>query len=51
VDPDCTGSIFSEDGTKANNFVIVDGGNEFFLLSTLPGRTITAVGKELDVKD
>jgi hypothetical protein len=31
--------------------VIVDGGNEFFVLSTLPGKTNTAVGKKLDMKD
>jgi hypothetical protein len=33
VDPDCTGSIFAADGTKAGNIIVLDRGKRFSLLS------------------
>jgi hypothetical protein len=51
VDSDCTGSIFDASGTKTNNFVILDGGKGFFLISTLPGTIVTAEGRRLEDED
>lgn len=51
VDPDCTGSVFNPDGTKGGNIVIVNGGREFFLLVTMPGRIITSMGKKVEAQD
>ena len=51
VDPDCTGSLFDANGTKTNNFVVLDGGKGFFLISVAPGTIVTAKGKRLDVED
>jgi hypothetical protein len=31
VDPDCTGSFFDANGTKANNIVVLDGGKRIRL--------------------
>jgi hypothetical protein len=47
IDSDCTGSIFDGTGTHTQNFIVVDGGNGFFLISTLPGRIVTAEGKRI----
>jgi hypothetical protein len=35
VDPDGTGSLFAADDTKQNNFIVLDGGKRFSLLSVL----------------
>ena len=51
VDPDCTGSFFGEDGTKSNDFVVLDGGKRFFLLSVAPETITTSEGERLEVKD
>jgi hypothetical protein len=51
VDSDCTGSIFADDGTKTDNIVVLDGGNEWFLISTLSGRIITEVGRKIDGRE
>ena len=51
VDSDCTGSIFDASGTKTNNFVVLDGGKGYFLISTLPGRIVTAEGRRLEAAD
>lgn len=51
VDSDCTGSVFDASGTKTEDLVVIDGGNEVFLISTLPGRIITTIDKKLEVRD
>jgi len=51
VDPDCTGSLFTTDGTKTNNLVVLDGGNRFFLLSVAPDTITTEEGERLEVED
>ena len=51
IDPDCTGSLFYEDGGTANNLVVLDGGKRFFLLSVLPGTITTEEGQRLEVED
>jgi hypothetical protein len=51
IDSDCTGSIFDANGTKTNNFVVLDGGKGFFLISTLPGTIVTSEGKRLELED
>lgn len=51
VDSDCTGSIFDASGRHTQNFIVVDGGKGFFLISTVPGRIVTAEGKRLDLED
>ena len=51
VDPDCTGSILDASGTKINNFVVLDGGKGFFLVSTQPGTIVTSEAKRLEVED
>ena len=51
VDPDCTGSFFTADGTKNNNLIVLDGGKRFFLLSVAPGTITTEEGKMLEVED
>jgi len=51
IDPDCTGSLFYEDGGKANNLVVLDGGKKFFLLSVLPGTITTEEEERLKGED
>ncbi|MGA7223899.1 MAG: hypothetical protein WA867_11245 [Candidatus Acidiferrales bacterium] len=41
VDADCTGSLFTADGTKTNNLVVLEGGKRFFLLSVATGTIVT----------
>ena len=48
VDADCTGSLFTSDGTKTNNLVVLDGGKRFFLLSVAQGTTVTQEGTRLE---
>ena len=51
VDPDCTGSFLDETGARTNNFVVLDGGKRFFLLSVVPGTIVTAEAERLEVED
>ena len=51
VDPDCTGSLFTTDGTKTNNLIVLDGGKRFFLLSVAPDTITTEEGTRLEVKE
>ncbi len=51
VDPDCTGSLFAADGTKANNIIVLDGGKRFWLLTAGPlgeGKAISGEATRLD---
>jgi hypothetical protein len=50
VDPDCTGSIFAADGTKAGNIIVLDGGKRFSLLSAPleTNKVITGEGTRLE---
>ena len=48
VDADCTGSLFTSDGTKTNNLVVFDGGKRFFLLSEAAGTIVTEEGIRLE---
>jgi hypothetical protein len=48
VDADCTGSLFTSDGTKTNNLVVFDGGKRFFLLSEAAGTIVTEEGVRLE---
>jgi hypothetical protein len=48
VDADCTGSLFTADGTKTNNLVVLDGGKRFFLLSEATGTIVTEEGIRLE---
>jgi hypothetical protein len=50
VDPDCTGSLFAADGTKANNIIVLDGGKRFSVLSAPleTGKVITGEGARLE---
>jgi hypothetical protein len=51
VHRDCTGSLFTTDGTKTNNLVVLDGGKRFFLLSVAPDTITTEEGTRLEVKE
>jgi hypothetical protein len=54
VDYDCTGAFFGADGTKANNVIVLDGGNRFWVLSAGPlaqGKVITGEGVRLNGSD
>ena len=53
VHPDCTGSLFAADGTKANNIIVLDGGKRFSVLSAPleTGKVITGEGTRLEEKD
>jgi hypothetical protein len=44
VDADCTGALFTADGTKTNDLVVLDGGKRFFLLSEATGTIVTEEG-------
>jgi hypothetical protein len=50
VDPDCTGSFFAADGTKANNFIVLDGGKRYSMLSAPleTGKVVTGEGVRLE---
>lgn len=47
VNADCTGSFLNDQGAVANDFVIVNEGKEYLLISTRPGTIVTAIGKKL----
>src|SRR5580658_35586 len=48
VDADCTGSLFTADGTKTNNLVVLDGGKRFFSLSEATGTIVTEEGTRIE---
>ena len=50
VYPDCTGSLFAADGTKANNIIVLDGGKRFPVLSAPleTGKVVTGEGVRLE---
>jgi hypothetical protein len=48
VNPDCTGSLVADnDPTATQDFVIVDGGNEYFQIATRSDRVVIWVLKKL----
>jgi len=49
VHPDCTGSLFAADGTKAN-IIVLDGGKRFSVLSgiTQTGKVVTGEGTRME---
>lgn len=51
VDPDCAGGGFSPDGSVFVHFVIVDGGNEIFILSLTDANSVYGVMRRIDRGD
>jgi hypothetical protein len=51
VDPDCTGRLFSANGTLVGRFSIVDDGKEVFLLSMTPSNAVTEVWKKVGTQE
>jgi len=48
VNPDCTGTLFAPDGvTPIAQLVLVNEGEEVFVLGALPGNTVYAVQKKV----
>jgi hypothetical protein len=47
VNANCTGSFLDDQGIATDDFVIVNEGKEFLLISTRSGRIVTAIGKKL----
>jgi hypothetical protein len=47
VAADCSGAWYDASGGLIAHFVLVDGGSEFFFLSTSAGNTITGHGKRI----
>ena len=50
VDADCTGRGF-QNGVQISRTVIVDGGNEVYLLSMVAGNTVFGVAKKIHRSD
>ena len=50
VAADCTLKIFDEGGTQISSGVVVDDGNEFFVLNRNSGNTTVLVGKRIHGK-
>lgn len=50
VDPDCTGRGFLN-GVQISRTVIVDGGNEVYLLSMVAGNAVFGVAKKIHSSD
>jgi hypothetical protein len=50
VAEDCTGKGF-RDGVEGTRFVVVDGGNEIYVLSEMAGNTIYLVGKKIHTSE
>jgi hypothetical protein len=48
VNRDCTGQFFLADGTHVNNFIVLDGGKRFSLLSVQPDTIVTSEGVRLE---
>ena len=40
VNPDCTGTIFTNGGTRSVDIVVVDSGNEFYSIRTNPANLV-----------
>ncbi len=40
VNPDCTGTVYTNGGTKTVEIVVVDGGNEFYSIRTNPSNLV-----------
>jgi hypothetical protein len=40
VNPDCSGTIFTNGGTRTVEIVLVDGGNEFYSIRTNPSNLV-----------
>ncbi len=40
VNPDCTGTIYTNGGTRTVEIVLVDGGNEFYSIRTNPSNLV-----------
>jgi hypothetical protein len=51
LDPDCTGSFFDETGTKAENFVVLDRGKRYLLLSVAQGTIVTEEGTRIEKEE
>jgi hypothetical protein len=51
LDPDCTGSFFDETGTKTENFVVLDGGKRYLLLSVAVGTIVTEEGTKIEKEE
>lgn len=47
VDPDCAGRILNPDGSDFAHFVVVNGGNEVFILSLSDANSVYAVMKKI----
>ena len=47
VDPDCTGRLLNPDGSVIGHLVIVDGGNELFIMSLSNGNSVYGVMKKI----
>lgn len=47
VDPDCTARFLTSDGTVFAHAVIVDGGNELFIMSLSNGNSVYGVMKRI----
>ena len=48
LDPDCTGSFFDETGAKTENFLVLDGGKRYLLLSYATGTIVTEEGTRIE---
>jgi hypothetical protein len=40
INPDCTGTIYTNGGTRTVDIVLVDGGNEFYSIRTDPANLV-----------
>jgi hypothetical protein len=47
VDSDCAGKVFNPDGTAFAHFVVVDGGNELFILSLSDANDVYGVMRRI----
>jgi hypothetical protein len=47
IDPDCAGRILNPDGSALAHFVVVNGGNEVFILSLSAGNSVNGVMKRI----
>jgi hypothetical protein len=48
LDPDCTGSFFDDTGAKTENFVVLDGGRRYLLLSFATGTIVSEEGTKME---
>ena len=51
VDSDCTGAEFDSNGMKTEDIIVLEGGSEIFVISTLPGRIVTAISKKVESEE